>query len=294
MADSQLYQGVSYQQYVLTASNSLADFLADLLDNMQHSMSQGSGAGNTNQGFQLPDIIKAQGELKEKMGQMGQSGQEGSKGSEGEGQSGDGEESGEGNEGGKEGQGKEGGKDGERGEKGEKGENDGNGLGDKGQEGRGQGGKGATESGQGQDGPTEAELKELYEIYKEQQMLRDQLEEQLRDMINTKDRQLAEKLLRQMEDFENDLLENGVTQRTMNKINTIQHQLLKLENATLKQGQKQERESNTNTDQFQNPITTRPVILKDYRDEIEILNRQTLPLQQIFQDKVRNYFKKDD
>ena len=289
MAENQLYQGVSYQQYVLTASNNLADFLANLLDNMQESMSQGKGSGNSEKGFQLPDIIKSQGDLQEKMGQMGQSGQEGSEG--------EGEEGKSGNEGeGKEGEGKEG-KDGENGKEGE-----GDKEGSSGKDGEGRNGKDGDNgengtgggSGKGNDGPTEAELRELYEIYKEQQLIREQLEEQLKDMINNRDRQLAQKLIQQMEDFENDLLENGITQRTMNKINNIQHQLLKLENASLKQGQKLERESNTNRESFQNPITTKPLILRDYKDEIEILNRQTLPLQQIFQDKVRKYFKKND
>ena len=45
IADNQVYQGASYQQYVLTASNSLADFLANLLDNMQQSMQPGQGQG---------------------------------------------------------------------------------------------------------------------------------------------------------------------------------------------------------------------------------------------------------
>ena len=148
-------------------------------------------------------------------------------------------------------------------------------------------------SGDGDAGPSEEELKEIYEIYKEQQLLRQQLEQQLKDMINTSDKQLGRKLIQQMEDFENDLLKSGITERTMNKMNTIQHQLLKLENASLKQGEKQERESNTNLENFQNPITTKPVILRDYRDEIEILDRQSLPLHQIFQNKVRNYFKKE-
>jgi len=300
MAENQLYQGVSYQQYVLTASNNLADFLANLLDNMQESMSQGEGSGNSEQGFQLPDIIKAQGDLKEKMGQMGESGKEGSQGQEGKGGQGDnGEkgkgkngEAGEGNKGESEGQSGEGGQDGKSGNNGKNGEGR---EGNKGENGQGgKGGNSGSESGQGEHGPSEQELKEIYEIYKEQQMLREQLEQQLKDMINTRDRQLGQKLIQQMEDFENDLLENGVTQRTINKMNTIQHQLLKLENASLKQGEKQERESNSNKEAFENPITSKPLILGDYKDEIEILNRQTLPLHQIFQDKVRNYFKKND
>ena len=97
-----------------------------------------------------------------------------------------------------------------------------------------------------------------------------------------------------MEDFENELLENGITQQGLNKINTIQYELLKLENAAMKQGKKPDRESSTNTDRFNNPITTKPSQLENDRNEIEILNRQTLPLRQNFKDKVKEYFKNND
>ena len=273
IAENQMYQGVSYQKYVLNASNNLADFLADILDNMQQSMQSGSGSGSSQEGFQLPDIIKGQGELKEKMDGMGQS--EGGKPKEGEGKGQKGEQGleGDGEEGSKPGKGKDG-KEGKNGKEGENGDGQGN------------------DTGQGQ--PSEEELKEIYEIYKEQQMLRQQLEQQLLDMINEGDRMLGEKLVRQMEDFENDLLENGVTQRTKNRINNIEYELLKLENATLKKGKKPERESNTNKNSFQNPILTKPSALDNYRNEIEILNRQALPLRQNFQNKVKEYFKSND
>ena len=97
-----------------------------------------------------------------------------------------------------------------------------------------------------------------------------------------------------MEDFENDLIENGITQRTRNKINVIEHELLKLENATLTKGKKSERESNTNIDIFQNPILTKPSMIDQYRNDIEILNRQALPLRQNFQNRVKEYFKSND
>ncbi|MGB5498623.1 MAG: hypothetical protein WBM77_06815 [Maribacter sp.] len=272
IAENQMYQGVSYQKYVLNASNNLADFLADILDNMQQSMQSGSGSGSSQEGFQLPDIIKGQGELKEKMDGMGQS--EVGKPKEGEGKGQQGEE-------GKDGEGEEGSKPGD-GKNGKEGENGNSGSGN------------GKEKGTGQGQTSEEELKEIYEIYKEQQMLRQQLEQQLLDMINAGDRKLGEKLIRQMEDFENDLLENGVTQRAKNRINNIAYELLKLENAALKKGKKSERESNTNTNTFQNPILTKPSALDNYRNEIEILNRQALPLRQIFQNKVKEYFKSND
>lgn len=280
IADNKIYQGVSYQQYVLNASNSLADFLAKILDNMQQSMKSGSGSGQSQGGFQLPDIIKGQGELQKKMGQKGKSGESGSEGESGkqpgQGKEGEGEQKGQGDSGqeGNDGQSGEGGQNGEKGKSNQTG-------------GENQGG-----SGDGQ--PSEQELMEIYEIYKEQQQLRNQLENQLQDMINAQDKGLAQKLIQMMENFENDLIENGITQRTINKMNVIQHQMLKLENAALKQGDKKERKSDTNYNNFLNPITTKPELLNDYGNQIEFLNRQALPLQQIFQNKVKLYFKNDN
>lgn len=286
MADGQMYQGVSYQKYVLTASNSLADFLAKVMDNMNESLQMGKGSGDSQGGFQLPDIIKGQEELGEKMGKSGSKGQSGGKGKQGEkGERGDGQKS--------EGQGE----NGEKGQKG-KGKEGESGQDEGGESGNGENGKGGSgengSRGEGQGGLSEGELQEIYEIYQQQQRIRQELEKQLENMLNSGDRKLGERLVRQMEDFENELLENGLTQRTINKANTIQYELLKLENAALKQGKKAERESNSNKQDFSNPIITKPSLLDNYRNEIEILNRQALPLRQNFQNKVKEYFKGND
>ncbi|MFC4221738.1 hypothetical protein [Flagellimonas marina] len=261
ITENQIYQGASYQQYVINATNALADFLANILDNMKQNMKAGQGQGEGSD-FQLPDIIKGQQSIQEKMQGSGQKGEPSQ--SEGE-QKGEGQGKQEG-----EGHGEEGQKSGQQGQ-GENGEQE-----------------GSNGNGQGEMG-----LNEVYEIYKQQQFLRQQLEQQLQDMINKQDGDLAKKLLKQMEDFENDLLENGITERTRSKANTIQHELMKLENATLEQGKKKERESTSNSKVFTNPITTRPELLKDYQNDIEILNRQALPLRQNYEQKVKVYFKND-
>ena len=288
MAESEMYQGASYQKYVLNASNSLSDFLANVLENLQQSMSPGSGKGE-GESFQLPDIILGQEKLGEKMGEMGKKGSEGKSSGDGKKGSGQGEKSGENGSEGGDGNGKEG----DNGDKG----GEGKGKGTKEGEGSNSGGGGkGSEMGAGgdQNGPNEEELNEIYEIYKEQQLLREQLEEQLKNLINNDDRKLGEKLVQQMEDFQNDLLRNGVTQQTMNKMNNINREMLKLDNAALKQGKTKERESNNSMDSFQNPILTRPSILDNYRNDVEILNRQALPLQQNFQIRVKDYFRIDD
>nr|WP_297784306.1 hypothetical protein [uncultured Allomuricauda sp.] len=271
IAENQIYQGASYQQYVINATNSLADFLANILDNMQQNMSPSQGSGGEGQDFQLPDIIKGQQGIQEKMNSSAQQG----KPSEGQG-----EQKGE-NQGGQ-----------QEGDKGSEGQ------GQNGQEGE-NGGKGKQGSGQSDGGQSngnglgEMDLNEVYEIYKEQQFLRENLGKQLEDMMRESDKNLAQKLIQQMEDFENDLLENGITERTRNKVNNIQHQLMKLENASMEQGKKKERESNTNQKQYTKPITTKPELLQDYRNSIEILNRQALPLRQNFEKKVKVYFDND-
>ena len=257
ITEGRIYQSVSYQQYVLNSANSLADFLADILENMQQSMGQGSGAGNSGQDFQLPDIITGQQQLAQKMQNQGSKGNQKGKG-----------EKSEGNEG-QQGSGQDG--DSEPGEnKGDTGTGNGDQKGDE---------KGGEES-----------LEEVYEIYKEQQRIRQMLEKQLENMIRERDKNLAKKLLQQMEDFENELLEQGITERTMNRMRNIEHQMLRMENAEMEQGQKEERESRSNEEIFQNPVMTKPRAFDVEEESIEILYRQALPLHQIYKNRVKRYF----
>lgn len=263
IAENQMFQAASYQQYVVNATNALGDFLANILDNMQQNMKPGQGSGQGGADFQLPDIIKGQQSIQEQMGGSGKQGKE---------------QSGEVGEDGGKGDGEQEGREGDEGRESSAGKN-----------GKEKGSSGA----EGGNGEGEMGLEEVYEIYKQQQLLRERLEKQLEDFMDNSDRSLAKKLLRQMEDFENDLLENGITERTRNKVNTIQHELLKLENAALKQGEKEERESNVNERKFNNPIITKPDLFNRQGSNIEILNRQALPLRQNYGKKVKVYFKND-
>lgn len=266
LSEGQTYQGVSYQQYVLTAANNLADFLANVLGNMQQTLSKGKGSGQKNDGFQLPDIIKGQNDVQQRMEGMKQKGDKGQDGKEGE--------QGEQGEGGKEGsnpkEGENEGKDGEGGS-GSKGKNQESGL-----------------------DMNEEQLKELYEIYKEQQLIRNKLEEQLATFIKEADKQLAQRLARQMEEFEQGLLENGITQRTIDRANRIQQQLLKLENAAMEQGEKDERESKEALKNYGKPLVNSRKDKITEEGQLELLQRQVLPLQEFYKDKAKKYFKKDD
>ncbi len=224
LADNQIPQGMASQQYAITGANDLAVFLSKILESMSNMMNSSGGGGGD---MQLPDIIKKQEQLSEKM-------QEGlHKSKEGNGE--------------KEGQNK----------------------------------------GQG----SEQENGELFRIFQEQQMLRQQLEDILKkNGMN----ESGEELQMEMEHIEEEMLRNGFNEETLRRMKNLEHKLLELEHANLEQGSKQERESNTNRDEFKNTVKDQMLKAKEYFNTTEILNRQSLPLRQIYKRKVKEYFERGD
>ncbi|WP_367268924.1 hypothetical protein [uncultured Flavobacterium sp.] len=251
LADNKIPRGTSNQQYAITSANKLADFLSDLLNNMQMQM-QGMGMGKPQQGegegMQLPDIIKKQEGLSEQM-KKGMK-KDGKKGDDGKGENG---------EKGKpeEGQGKPGGE--------------------------GQGGEG--------EGAKEGEAGKLLEIYKEQQQLREALQRELEKKGMGGSGQNA---LRKMKAIEKQLLNKGFNNQTLQHIQNLKHELLKLDKAVRQQGEENKRQSQTNKKDFNNQSNQLPEALKEYLNSVEILNRQALPLRPNFNQRVQTYFKNND
>ncbi len=266
LAENQLYQGVSNQQFAITAANNLANFLSDVLDNMQENLSMSPGKGGQGD-MQLPDIIMSQEELNKMMQEGMKKGEKGNpKDKEGQGE--------------KEGKGEKDGKKGNEGEKSKEGE--------KGKKGDKQG-EGNKNGGEG-EGSNEDMNGLLYEIYQQQQQLRKALEERLSKEGKGKGGN-GDALLRKMENIELDLLNKGFTNQTLQKMMQLKHQLLKLENATFQQGEDNKRESETNKNNFNNNTNNQIPTAKQYFKTTEILNRQALPLQQVYKKKVQEYFK---
>lgn len=242
IADNNVLKGASLEQYVLYSANKLADFLSNIQSSMSMSMSgKGKGEGNPQpsngkgKGKQLPDIIKAQEGLSEKMKEGMKSGEK------------PGEKSGE-----KPGQ---------------------------------QKGKGQSDDSDGEG--SEGNAGKVLEILKEQQQLRDALQKALeKNGINGND------VLNQMKDIEKQLINKGFKNETLQKMLNLKQELLKLENAIQQQGQDEKRKSNTTDDKFSNSASTLPKELQDYIKSIEILNRQSLPLQKNYDQKVKEYFNK--
>lgn len=274
LAKFKIRQGTSNQQYSLTGANDLANMLDNALQNMQMMMdAEGSGEGEgmpmpgegSGEGkFQLPDIIEGQEELSDGL-------EEGM-------ESGEGEENGEGEEG-EDGESGEDGNDGEQGESGQDGENGG----------EGEGGSDGSQYGDGDMPSEEMNSAELYEIYKQQQKLRFQLEDLMQRENLGPD---SERLLQEMEDVEVELLESGFSRKSLEMMTRMKQRMIRLQEASYQQEQEEKRQAETNFENYKNTKVDNLEKAKEYFQTIEILNRQSLPLQPDFKQRVQEYFKK--
>ena len=257
LAENRVMMGVTSQQYTVTGANDLAVLLSDALNSMQNQMMMGAGSGSGSQGrgFQLPDIIKTQESLNEQMQQGMKQGQEGEGEGEGQGQ----------------------------------GEGEGEGQGEGGGQGEGQG----SNNGNGEsNGSSDEDLNgELFRIYQEQQMLRKQLEDKMGEEGL---KGSGGDILKKMEEIEEELLEKGFNERTLQKMTELKYEMLKLDEATFEQGQEQRRESETNKRDYTNPLLPSSLDVKKYFNTTEILNREALPMKRDYKKRVQEYFKGND
>jgi hypothetical protein len=261
-SENRFSQGISNQRYVMTAANNLANYLSSMLNSMQNAMSMkmGKGKKGKSQGFSLPDLIKKQGELSKQM-------KDGLK------------------KGDKEGKGKKGEKPGKNGKPGVNGAKGKEGAGGK----PGENGKKPVGSKGGSNDDLDGEL---YEIFKQQSLLRQELQNAIKEGENGNSggNAAAKKALKTMEQLENEILKNGFNGATFQKMQNLNYELLKLDRATLEQGKDKKRKSTANQKESQKNIIKALNFKKQFYNQTEILNRQSLPLQQNYKKKVRAYF----
>jgi hypothetical protein len=259
-SENRFPQGISNQRYVMTATNNLADYLSNILNSMQNAMSMKMGKGDKGKGFSLPDLIKKQGNLSKQMKKGIKKGL-------------------------KEGNGKEGEKPGKLGKSEKKG-----GKGKSGKEGRtGEKGK---QQGQGTGNSNDDLDGELYEIFKQQSQLRQELQNAIKESENgnTGTNAAAKKVLKMMEQLENDILAKGFISNTLQKMQLLNYELLKLDKAVLDQGKDKVRKSTANQNVYEKNKIKALNFKKQFYIQTEILNRQSLPLHQNYKMKVRAYF----
>ena len=131
---------------------------------------------------------------------------------------------------------------------------------------------------------------DLFKIYQQQQALRQELEDAIKQ--GGEGSGDAKKALKTMEQLENEILEKGFNQGTLQRMQQLEYELLKLDKAAFEQGKDKKRKSNTNRDSFRKKKIKELQFKKQFYNQIEILNRQSLPLQENFEKKVQEYFSK--
>lgn len=219
IAENRIQQGMSNQQYTMTAANNLADLLSDMLQSMQNQK-PGSGKGKGKEGeLSLPDVIKKQQGMMKKM------------------------------------------KDGMDAQK-----------------------------GQGKKGKEEMSG-EQYQMYQEQKMIKDQMKELLdREGQGSKG---GKAVLDQMERLEKILLEKGITEESLNRMKQLEHELLELENATLKRNKDTKREAETSRrEDLYREIQELDQEMEDGNED-EQLKRKRLEMSPDYKKRVKEYFELD-
>ncbi len=131
---------------------------------------------------------------------------------------------------------------------------------------------------------------ELFKIYQEQNRIKNQLHDAIKNQGKvfgkTKD------VIKTMEQLEIEILEKGYTQQVLQKMQQLEYELLKHDKASLKQGGEKQKQSQFNTNLYQKKSAEEIKFKKAFYDQIEILNRQSLPLHKDFEKKVQLYFLK--
>ena len=148
-------------------------------------------------------------------------------------------------------------------------------------------GKDGRDGENGLDG--EGNAGEIMKIYQEQKQLRDALQKELNENGIGPN---GQKALDAMKDIEKQLLNKGFKNEVLQKMLNLKQELLKLQQAVQTQGEDQKRQADAAKKQFTNSSNALPTAVKEYLNSIEILNRQSLPLQKNFNDRVQQYFKK--
>jgi hypothetical protein len=142
-----------------------------------------------------------------------------------------------------------------------------------------------------QYGDPDESAESLYRLYQQQQQLRQQLEAILkRKGLSSQ----GKNTLKSMEKIEQIIVNQGVNSELIKKMKALKYEFLKLEEAALKQGKSNQRQSQTSkkNDRQQSRLTREEIKLLFSTQEV--LNRKPLPLHQNIKKKVKHYFSKQN
>lgn len=251
LADNQMNQAQVQQQYTVTYANDLAYLLSQMLDAAQNPPPPMMGKGSCSK----PGGFSLQDIIK-KQGELSKKMQQGMKPKSG--------------------------KNGKSGKQGTKpkegGESQEGGKPKEGKDGKQKGGTNPNDSDE-MNG-------EMFKIYQQQQELKNQLK-----LLLQKNGIQSNQLIKKMDEIEKELLYKGFSNAVLEKMQSLKHELLKLQNASFTQGKEDKRKAITNTKNYNNSAIPDIKTILKYFQQDELLNRKPLPLQQEYKQKVNTYFK---
>ena len=136
----------------------------------------------------------------------------------------------------------------------------------------------------------EKQSKELMQLAKQQEQIRNQLMELREEIGDIGDRRKIDKILEKMEENERDIINNRITQETINRQAEILSKLLEAENAEREQEEDNKRQG-TEWKFEPNNITDEYIEYKKLKKEQEELLKTTpIQLTPFYKEKVTNYF----
>ena len=138
----------------------------------------------------------------------------------------------------------------------------------------------------------EKESKELMNLAKEQEQIRNQLME-IRDEIGKNgEKGNIDKIIKDMEENERDIINNKITQETLNRQKDILTELLKAENSDREKGEDNTRESTEWEFEIKNSSKEMLKYQQKQKAQEELLKTTPLQLTPFYKNKVNNYFNK--
>jgi hypothetical protein len=140
---------------------------------------------------------------------------------------------------------------------------------------------------QGQKGQEEMSG-EQFQLYQEQQMLR----QKLKDLLGQQGEggKQGKEALDSMEKLERMLLEKGFNEETLERMQKLEYELLELENASLQKNKDKKRESQTNVKEYDARQEQEILWNKLRGKDKELLRRENIRMNPDYQKKVKSYF----
>ena len=140
------------------------------------------------------------------------------------------------------------------------------------------------------DKPGEKQSQILMQLAKQQEQIKKQLLEMRNNLTNNQEKNQLDKIIEEMEKNEKDIINNNITQETINRQEEILTRLLEAENSEREQGKDDKREANEWKFEIDDITLEMIKYEKQKKNQEELLKTVPLQLSPFYKKKVDSYF----